>query len=62
MPLIWGIIDDETKVILCNFQWEHYRTLLDLFVESQNKVTVTVPNIEPPEEIDKLMRQTRKDF
>ena len=43
MPLIWELCDDPTKINLCNFQWSHYQTKLDLFNQSQHPIIDHLP-------------------
>lgn len=55
---LWECLPVESVIALANYQWEHYGTKLDiLFWVGKDMYQ---PDIEPVEEIDKLMRQKPK--
>ncbi len=55
------LISTESLVSLMKYQWETYGTKLDIVIEQRNPVEVET-EIEPVEEIDKLIRERPRYF
>ncbi len=49
---LWACISTDSLVKLANYQWEHYGTRLDIITGHDTYQ----PDLEPVEEIDKIMR------
>jgi len=53
---LWTCISVESLVALAQYQWDNYGTKLDILTDHDTYF----PELEPIEEIDKLMRQKPK--
>jgi len=57
MAIIFWLIDDETKIALVNFQWEHFKTKLN--IPDEPKQEGHKPELEP-EPDPELVREMQK--
>ena len=55
---LWACISIESLIALAQYQWRNYGIRLDIITGQD----IYQPELEPIEEIDRLMRQTRRHF
>jgi hypothetical protein len=54
--LVWELLTNKEIAALAIYQWEHYRTKLDILIESEKSPITFEPNIKESE-IEHEMRQ-----
>jgi len=51
---VWELLSTKSKLALIQFQWNHYHTKLDSFIESQKPV---IDHIPEEKHLDKFMAE-----
>jgi len=53
---VWDRITDQERILLCNYQYDHYKTRLDMFVQSL-KPSPSIDHIPEEQRLDKFMAE-----